>query len=222
MALSTLIFFIITTYVMGFITAIPVGATQFETIRRSIHGFLPAAAMVVAGSVSSDAIYGVIAVFGLAPFIQNPTVVAVFWMVNAAIMIVIGIWSIKSSNSIHGIDLDTKKLINKKSVAYLTGISLATTNPMMIAWWLLGVRITREICNLGKFGTSENVIFLFAGTLGIGSYLLLLAYMTYKAKHFLTQKTIYRISWTFSIVLFGLAIYFIVKSVLIFTDYSKI
>ena len=60
--------FLFFTYIMGFITAIPIGATQIEIAKRSLNNHLRAAYMVAAGSVSSDVMYGAIALFGVAPF----------------------------------------------------------------------------------------------------------------------------------------------------------
>jgi hypothetical protein len=51
------------------------------------------------------------------------------------------------------------------------------------------------------------------GGLGIASYLSLLAYGVYRAKKFVSQQTIRRITIVFGVALLGLAIYFIVQSV---------
>jgi len=53
---------------MGFLTAIPIGATQIEIAKRSLNNQIPAALMVVLGSVFSDVMYGIIALFGVALF----------------------------------------------------------------------------------------------------------------------------------------------------------
>ena len=57
---------------LGFVTAIPIGGSQIEAAKRAIHGHLRAAWMVVLGSVSSDIMYGAIALFGVAPFLDVP------------------------------------------------------------------------------------------------------------------------------------------------------
>jgi threonine/homoserine/homoserine lactone efflux protein len=57
-------------YFMGFSTAIAIGATQIEIAKCSLHNQLPAALMVVLGSVSSGVMYGFIALFGVAPFLR--------------------------------------------------------------------------------------------------------------------------------------------------------
>jgi threonine/homoserine/homoserine lactone efflux protein len=101
--------FIIVAYLMGFIAAIPVGATQLEIARRSLNGFPSSAAMLVAGSVISDTMYGVIALFGIAPFLQSPSVTMVFGFANAGILTALGIWAL----------IESKKNIKEKEYFFL-------------------------------------------------------------------------------------------------------
>ena len=71
---------------MGFCAAVPVGATQIEIAKRSLNSHLRAAYMVALGSVSSDVMYGFIALFGVAPFLKEKIVVAVFGLVATIIL----------------------------------------------------------------------------------------------------------------------------------------
>ena len=74
---------------MGFFTAIPIGATQIEIAKRSLNNRLQAGLMVVLGSVSSDVMYGFIALFGVAPFLRNLRVIAIFKLVGAAFLLIL-------------------------------------------------------------------------------------------------------------------------------------
>ena len=62
---------LIAIYIMGFFTAIPIGATQIEIAKRALAGHVKAALMVVLGSTISDVMYGFIAFFGIAPFLKE-------------------------------------------------------------------------------------------------------------------------------------------------------
>ena len=57
------------------------------------------------------------------------------------------------------------------------------------------------------------IVFLAAGSLGIGSYLLLLTFGVYRIKKFFPLRTIKKITAYFGISLFLLAAYFLFKSV---------
>jgi threonine/homoserine/homoserine lactone efflux protein len=216
MDINTIIYaasFITISYLMGFAAAIPVGATQLEIARRSLNGFPKSAVMLVAGSVISDAMYGVIALFGIAPFLRSAQATIIFGFVNAGILIALGIWALIESKKTLWENERERNILRKKNISFITGFSLAVTNPVMIYWWLLGHNFISGF-NLIEWGKDSSVIvFLAAGSLGIGSYLLLLAFGVYKIKKFFSMMTIKKITAYFGISLFLLAAYFLFKSV---------
>ena len=204
--------FIAIAYLMGFAAAIPVGATQLEIAKRSLNGFPSSAVMLAAGSVISDAAYGVIALFGIAPFLQSPSATIIFSFVNAGILIILGFWALAESRKKIREDVKSKKILKKKNVAFITGFSLAVTNPIMIYWWLMGHRFLSDF-NLIEWGKNPStIVFLAAGSLGIGSYLILLTFGVYKIKKFFSFSTIKKITAYFGISLFLFAAYFLFKS----------
>jgi threonine/homoserine/homoserine lactone efflux protein len=209
---------------MGFLAAIPVGASQLEVARRSLRGLLPAALIVTAGSVSSDFVYGAIALYGLAPFLQHPEVEAIFWLVNAALILFFAITTLRESktsvpklSSASGEELerpqDSKLRLANKRVAYLTGFSLSFTNPMMIAWWLLAARFLKDLGVAVELTGTMRIFFLLAGCLGIGSYLTLFAIVIFRRHHVLSPKHIRRITRGFGYVMILFAAYFIIRSI---------
>ena len=206
------ILFMLCVYTMGFLAAMPIGATQLEIARRSINGYLSSALMIMVGSVMSDVMYGVITFFGLASFLQDPQVVAIFWLVGAGILVVLGVWAIRDGLRYQAVDIDSKRTLQKHDVAFVTGFSLALTNPFMIIWWLLGARLVKDIGIIERIKTFETLLFLLMGGLGIASYLSLLAFFVYRVKKFFSQRAIQRITIAYGIVLLSLAIYFIVRS----------
>jgi len=200
---------------MGFMAAIPIGATQLEIARRSLNGHFSSALMVVCGSVISDVMYGVIALFGLAPFLRDPTVIAIFWLLNALILIVLGILAIRQSKSPPKKNERSRSKLAKYDIAFLTGFLLAITNPLMIVWWLFGSQLLIDVDLMAKHPTSETYLLLFVGGLGIGSYLSLLAFVALKVKRFFSQKAIQKITLIFGVVLLGLAAYFTIRSAVV-------
>jgi hypothetical protein len=81
-----IILFALSAYAMGFLAAIPIGATQIEIAKRLLNGLTFSAIMIVAGAVISDFTYGVIALFGIAPFLQTPGIIAIFSLANSMII----------------------------------------------------------------------------------------------------------------------------------------
>ena len=221
--------FLLSVYGLGFLAAIPIGASQIEVARRSLNGFLVSALVVVAGSVSSDFVYGSIALYGLAPFLQKPIVEGIFWLVNAALIFLFAVIMLRDSKpaedgkiSFHLIAEESSspqrsKLQNLR-LAYFTGFSLAFTNPLMIAWWLLAAKFLKDIGIAPSLTNTSRIFFLLAGCLGIGSYLSLLGIIIYRRHKSFSPKHVRSITRWFGIVMILFAIYFVIRSVMILTS----
>jgi threonine/homoserine/homoserine lactone efflux protein len=224
--------FLLSVYILGFLAAIPIGASQIEVARRALHGHLVSALVVVAGSVSSDFVYGVIALYGLAPFLQKPLVEAIFWLVNAALILVFAIVMLRDSKAGGNLKMELNlsrdesksgnssskrhRLANRR-LAYITGFSLAFTNPLMIAWWLLAAKFLKDIGIAPELTNTSRVFFLLAGCLGIGSYLSFLGITIYRRHKSFLPKHVRSITRWFGIAMILFAIYFVIRSIMILT-----
>ncbi len=206
----------IVAYVMGFLTAIPPGATQIEIAKRAFDQKSRAAYMVVLGSVLSDTAYGAVALFGLAPFFRYTAVQLSFWLAGTAVLAVLAVITFKRISETDGTRLDnTTETTGKLSVSFVTGYSLAVTNPMMIFWWLAGSRIIVDIHIVSKFNVGHSIVFLFAGAAGIGSYLVTLSSILKKARRFLSETWMHRIKLGMAVALVVLGLYFLFRSIMI-------
>lgn len=201
-------------YFMGFFTAIPIGATQIEIAKRSLHNQLPAALMVVLGSVSSDVMYGFIGLFGVAPFLKNEIVIAIFELVGAVILWILAFFTFKEVAKPHIMDF-TRSVLKNRRLSFITGFSLAITNPMMVFWWLIGVQVVRDLSLVNIFTPAISVSFLFFGGLGLASYLTVLAMVVHWVKRFLSNRVMRRIYFVLGLVLVILSFYFLISSIII-------
>jgi threonine/homoserine/homoserine lactone efflux protein len=195
---------------LGFLAAIPVGGSQIEAAKRAIHGHLWAAWMVILGSVSSDIMYGVIALYGIAPFLEGPRVMAIFSAVGAVVLWALAYWTLKESKKPHHLRLEQSSLKSKRW-AYLAGFSLAATNPPMILTWLYGGALAKHLGLANPFTDSLKAIFIAGGALGLGSYLGTLSAVMYRIKHFIPIKALGRVYYWLGVVLFLLSFYFVYK-----------
>lgn len=203
---------------MGFLAAIPVGATQIEIAKRIIHGYTFSAMMIVAGAVISDFTYGVIALFGIAPFLESPQSIAIFSVINSIILIVLGIITLHQSGAKLNLNLNSKEVLTKRKVAFITGFLLAVTNPLMIYWWLLGSHILGSVYGIEKYSTFNIFLFLISGTLGIGSYPMTILFGIHMTKRFFSESGIRKTTFIFGIALFGLAAYFLYQALKYFIN----
>jgi len=205
------VIFLIAAYLMGGIAAIPMGPVQIEVVRRSINGHLKTSLMVVLGAFFSDVLYGSIAFFGIAPFLEDKKVMSIFWLAGGIILTVLGVISIRHSRRDRDIVYAPDHL-KKKRWAFLGGLSLSAANPMMVLWWLSGVKIFKDIGLIDSFNTDIAVTFLAAGSLGLASYLAGLSLFIFWAKKFISLRTLQRINFFFGVFLILIALYFIYSS----------
>ncbi len=207
--------FLLLTYFMGFLTAIPIGATQIEIAKRSLNNHLLAAYMVALGSVTSDMMYGVIALFGIAPFFKDKLVVAYFGLAATLILWLLSYLTFKEAAKDNILEMSHATLKSKRW-SFVTGFSLAVTNPMMILWWLIGARIVKEVGVVSDFDFHTSLLFLIFGALGLISYLLILSNMLHWAKKFISQEMMKKVHYVLGTVLLGLSFYFLITSIITF------
>lgn len=192
---------------LGFVAAIPIGPSQIEMGKRALAGHRLAAAMVVAGSVSSDLIYGSIALFGVAPFLETPWVMAAFNVVGVVVLWTLTVLTLRESRKPHDLSRGHTSL-GKKRWAWVTGFSVAATNPPMILSWLVGVALAKRFGLATPFPASAKALFLAGGALGLGGYLALLGAVLYRFKKFIPKKAIGRVYFWLAVTLFVLSFYF--------------
>ena len=193
---------------LGFLAAIPVGGSQIEMAKRVISGNGGAAAMVILGSVSSDIVYGVIAVFGIAPFMELPLVLAVFNAAGAVILWILAMVTIRQSRQPSGIDLNHSSLRSGR-LAYVTGFSLAVSNPPIMLAWLLGLTLAKQFGLASPFPFWSKVLYIAGGAIGLGSHLGILGVFMHRVKHFIPVHKLGRVYYWLGITLAVLSLYFI-------------
>jgi threonine/homoserine/homoserine lactone efflux protein len=206
------IIFLISAYIAGFLSAVPAGPVQIEVVRRAINGHLRSSLMVILGALTADIAYGIIAFFGIAPYLKEKEIMAIFWLAGAAILLLISINIIRQNLPDRSQNYNSRYL-KKKRWALIGGFSLSAANPMMILWWLIGLRIFMEIKLIDNLTPEVAISFLAAGGSGLASYLVLLSIFLFWAKRFISENKMRRINLSFGITLFLMGIYFVYSSI---------
>lgn len=201
--------FIAGAFFMGFIASVPIGASQLEIAKRSLNGYIVSAIMIGVGTTISDGIYGALAIYGIAPFLKDPGIIALFRLINSILLTALGIWAIISSKPRTERARSTNTILNKKGISFITGFTLALTNPMIMLWWLIGLNFLTGTSLVEESNSFYTVTFLASGILGIFSYALLLSFSVYKSKKFLGVESIRKVTRILGCVLICLALYFV-------------
>jgi threonine/homoserine/homoserine lactone efflux protein len=202
---------------LGFAAAIPIGPCQIEMAKRAIKGHMVSAYMVVLGSVSSDIVYGGVALFGIAPFLEIPGVLATFSAVGAIILWILSYMTWKDSKRPHDIDLEHWTLRSKRW-AYLTGFSVGMSNPPIIMSWLVGVALAKRFGLATPFTLTSKILFIGGGAIGLGGYHAILGVVMHRLKHVISARAMGRVYHWLAVTLFvlsGFFVYGVVKYFLI-------
>jgi len=184
------------TYMIGFVTAIPVGATQIEITKRSLRGYVSQAMMIAVGSASSDIMYGLIAMFGIAPFLQDKKVMTVFWLLSSVMLVGLGFFTLlphaKRKNP-----REPESVLASSRLSLLMGFTIAVTNAPIMLWWLLYAEIIKKLKIVSVFHTATAIVFVLSGGLGIASYLILLSFLMKRVGKSISKKTEAAINFTY-------------------------
>lgn len=193
---------------LGFAAAIPIGPCQIEMAKRAIKGHMRAAQMVVLGSVSSDIVYGAIALFGIAPALEEPGVLAGFNAAGAAVLWALTWHTWHESKKPHDLDAHHWS-IRSKRWAYLTGFSVGMSNPPIILSWLVGVTLAKRFGLASPLTTHAKLLFIGGGALGLGGYLAALGVVMHRVKHMISPRAMASVYRWLAVTLFGLSWVFV-------------
>lgn len=193
---------------LGVVAAIPIGPVQIEAAKRAVAGHIRAALMVVLGSFMSDVGYGAIAMFGIAPVLAEPGVLATFSAAGAIILWVLAYRTWREAHSPHALNLEESTLADRRW-AFVTGALLGASNPPIILSWLFGATVAHRI-GLSPFASvASKGLFVAGGALGLAGYLSGMALLTQRMRHFLSSRVICRIYWWLAIALLALSLFFV-------------
>ncbi len=193
---------------LGAAAAIPIGPCQIETVKRAINGHLMASEMVVLGSASSDAIYGVIALYGIAPALELPGVLAIFDAVAVLILWALAWFTWRHAESPEELARGRLRLRSGRW-AYATGFVLGMSNPPIVASWLFGVALAKRLGVVpSPFTAADRALFIAGAVLGAGAYLSAMAAVTSRLRHSFSTRAVRGIYRGLAVTLLALSIYF--------------
>ena len=204
--------FVTAAFIMGFLAAIPAGPVQIEVARRAINGHVRSSFMVILGAFTVDVLYGVIAFFGIAPFLKKDIVMAAFWLIGGIFLLSLSYIIIINKDRQRFIGVRSKHIINH-TWGFVSGFTLSAVNPMLIFWWLMGQRLFIDVGLIEYFNINIYLFFLAAAGLGLASYLTVLSLFLYWTKQFISANKMQWINFAFGIVLLLIGVYFIFRSI---------
>jgi threonine/homoserine/homoserine lactone efflux protein len=181
-----MIFFklIITGVVMGFLSALPVGPSALEIVRRGCSYGYKQAFLVGLGTLTSDILYSMLAVFGVSKFIiGNNIAQEITGSIAAIVIAAFGIYIIYESKK----ERSAEKQERKELPAYVSGVALTIFNPFVLLFWAGIVSIVYS-SPLVDGAEGRAALFIIAAILGILIWTIILAYLSSLGKLNLSGK----------------------------------
>lgn len=195
----------------------PVGAVQLEVAKKAINGHLMPAIAVAIGSASSDFIYGVLTLFGLGGFLFNRDVKIITYVMGIIVLSFLFYRSFREHK--YGVRQDDSPLVYKKRLSFLTGFTIAITNPGMIIWWIVGFKIFIDFSIFTEITPVIKFIFILSGCCGLVGYLIFIASILNRMQKSVSDRFIHKMNIFLMILLTVIILYFIVKTVSIIFNY---
>ena len=196
---------------IGFISSIPVGSVHLKVIKKAINGHLKPALSVAIGSVTSDFIYGVLVLFGLAPFLQQKNFQIIVYSLGVVVLSFLLYRSYREHKHIP--PAHAPHITYRKRTSFLTGFTIAITNPGMIVWWIVGYRLLLDLQLFDHMTATLRGIFLVSCCAGLGGYLSFIALLLNKVQESLSDKLLDRMNIIIMVLLVFVILYFSLKLV---------
>lgn len=204
--------------ILGFLSAIPVGAVQLEVAKKALNGHLKPAIAIALGSATSDFIYGVLTLFGLGKLLSNKEFQLVVYILGIIVLSFIFIRSFREYR--FKIAKHDTVLVYKKRISFLTGFTIAITNPGMVIWWIVGFKLFLDLSLFEEINAPIKFLFVLSGCTGLGGYLIFIARTLNRMQKSFSDKFLHRMNLFLMILLTILVLYFILKVITIAFNYN--
>ena len=204
---------------LGFLSSIPVGAVQLEVIKKTINGHTKPAIVTALGSASSDLLYGMLTLFGFGNWLLHKDFQIFIYIMG---IIVLSYLMLKSYQERDYMLHEEKKIRYNKRLSFVTGFTIAVTNPGMIIWWFIGFRLFADLGLFAEITIPVRFCFVLSGAMGLAFYLIIEALILHRFKKSFSEKFLYKANTFLMFILGFLTLYFIYKLAIIILNIKSL
>ncbi len=198
--------------ILGFISAIPIGAVQIQVIRKAIRGLRKPAIMIALGSGTSDLVYGFLTLFGLGGFLMSARFQIVFYILGVAVLLFLLYRSIQEYRH-HATTPNNSNIVKKNEHArgFITGFTLAITNPSIVVLWIVGFKVFLDLGLFSEATIILRLVFVVSGVSGLVGYLIMLVMIIHRRHRDIPDRVFRRMNLILIILFIALIVYFIYR-----------
>ncbi len=209
--MSSIIFFYIASYFIGFLLCIPIGPVNLEIFHSSLKKQYMHAIFVAIGASLGDAIWALIGFFGISPFRNgNQNLEWVFFLITAVITGSLGLFALKDARNLKKKDDELTTIIKKKKRwAFLKGFTLVIVNPLGVVSWMIVLKFLESVGIKIPLSFNYELFFFLVVASGAATYFLLIVFITNKMKHFFNPERTAKVTKYLGYLLIAFSLYFI-------------
>lgn len=196
---------IFTYILLGVSLAAPLGPVKAMLLNTGIkNGFFHAWIFSI-GALITDILYMLLIYFGVAQFIDTPFMKTLLWSFGCFVLLYTGLENLLSLQKIK-MDLNFAKYTRLRH-SLLSGILIAFLNPLTILFWL-GIYGSILVKSADNITGIQIIIFSAAILFGVMLWDFTLAFLSSRARKFLSTNFLKIVSIVSSISMIGFGIYF--------------
>jgi len=213
--MSSIIYFYVASYFIGFLLCIPIGPVNLEIFHSSLKKHYMHAIFVAFGAALGDGIWALTAFFGISPFRNgNQNLEWVFFLITAIITGSLGIFALKDSKCVDKAEDEITTIIRKKKRwAFLKGFALVIVNPLAVVSWMIVLKFLESFGIKIPLTINYELFFFITVAAGAASYFLLIVFITNKMKHFFNPQRTAKVTKYIGYILLAFSLYFIYYTV---------
>ncbi len=181
-------------------------------IKKTINGHTKPAIVTALGSATSDFIYGMLTLFGFGHFLLHKDFQIAIYVLG---IVVLSYLIFKSYQEREYMLHEEKRIRYKKRLSFLTGFTIAITNPGMIIWWFIGFRLYADLGLFAEITFPVKLCFVISGASGLALYLITESAILHKYQKSFSEKFLYKANTFLMFILSFLTLYFLYKLVIL-------
>lgn len=218
MSPTAIILFYLAAFATGFGLCIMPGPIALEVVHHAIKRQPLHALCIGAGAAIGDALWAMVAFYGITPFLQNSNsslVEGLFLLVAAILTFVIGLLAVKDAKLATCVEKKEEEIAQKivkrkrKRWSVLKGLMLVLVNPLGIGSWVIILSVLKKANVYIPLEFTYEVVFYGAVMAGAFSYSVLIVLIAKKIQDMFTPERISKISKVLGYLLILFSLYFL-------------
>lgn len=196
---------IFTYILLGISLAAPLGPVKAMLLNTGLKNGFFHAWIFSFGALITDILYMILIYFGIGQFIDTPFMKTLLWSFGCFVLTYTGVENLLSLQKIK-MDLNFAKYTRFRH-SLLSGILIAFLNPLTILFWL-GIYGSILVKSANNVSGIQIIIYSAAILFGVMLWDFILAFLSSRARKFLSTNFLKIVSVVSSICMIGFGIYF--------------